>query len=79
MEIQSIYDDAYLSNASPETLSPSNVDEWRVLFQDFSPCDYCKLYGLSDSCSLHPDSLFCQTCEQNYPTVKKSCSFKNIF
>ncbi|KIK60580.1 hypothetical protein GYMLUDRAFT_244154 [Collybiopsis luxurians FD-317 M1] len=77
--LQTIYDDAYLGNASPESLTSSDLSEWQIIFQGFSPCEYCKSHGLSELCRIRPDSIFCATCEHNYPSAKKSCSFKNIF
>ncbi|KIK53546.1 hypothetical protein GYMLUDRAFT_250359 [Collybiopsis luxurians FD-317 M1] len=40
--LQTIYDDAYLGNASPESLTSSDLLEWQIIFQGFSPCEYCK-------------------------------------
>ncbi|KIK53821.1 hypothetical protein GYMLUDRAFT_250010 [Collybiopsis luxurians FD-317 M1] len=77
--LQPIYEDAYLANLSPEVLDRIDVKEWRSIFRNYLSCEYCESHNLHSSCSLHPDSLLCSTCEANYPSSKKFCSFKSIF
>ncbi|KIK52508.1 hypothetical protein GYMLUDRAFT_251212 [Collybiopsis luxurians FD-317 M1] len=77
--VQSIFDNAYLANSSPEVLEQVPADEWRRIFGQYPACKYCASHGLHSSCSLHSNSLFCSTCESNYATSKKFCSFKSVF
>ncbi|KIK52609.1 hypothetical protein GYMLUDRAFT_251099 [Collybiopsis luxurians FD-317 M1] len=77
--LQPIYEDTYLANLSPEVLDRIDVEEWRNIFGNYPSCEYCESHNLHSSCSLHPDSLSCSTCEANYPSSKKFCSFKSIF
>ncbi|KIK58918.1 hypothetical protein GYMLUDRAFT_245691 [Collybiopsis luxurians FD-317 M1] len=77
--LQPIYEDAYLANSSPEVLDRVDVKEWRNIFRNYPSCEYCELHNLHSSCSLRPNSLSCSTCEVNYPSSKKFCSFKSIF
>ncbi|KIK58499.1 hypothetical protein GYMLUDRAFT_245923 [Collybiopsis luxurians FD-317 M1] len=77
--LQPIYEDAYLANSSPEVLDRVDVKEWRNIFRNYPSCEYCESHNLRSSCSLRPDSLLCSTCEANYPSSKKFCSFKSIF
>ncbi|KIK52263.1 hypothetical protein GYMLUDRAFT_251399 [Collybiopsis luxurians FD-317 M1] len=77
--LQPIYEDAYLANSSPKVLDRVDVEEWRNIFGSYPSCEYCKLHNLHSSCSLCPNSLSCGTCEANYPSSKKFCSFKSIF
>ncbi|KIK55758.1 hypothetical protein GYMLUDRAFT_248361 [Collybiopsis luxurians FD-317 M1] len=77
--LQPIYEDAYLANLSPEVLDRVDVEEWRNIFGNYPSCKYCELHNLHSSCSLCPNSLSCSTCEANYPSSKKFCSFKSIF
>ncbi|KIK60663.1 hypothetical protein GYMLUDRAFT_244237 [Collybiopsis luxurians FD-317 M1] len=77
--LQPIYEDAYLANSSPKVLDRVDVEEWRNIFGNYPSCEYCELHNLHSSCSLCPDSLLCSTCEANYPSSKKFCSFKRLF
>ena len=77
--VQSIYDDAYLANSSPETLGLVDVAEWKSVFEDYPACEYCASHGLQSTCFLCSNSLSCATCEANYPLSKKFCSFKSMF
>ncbi|KIK66396.1 hypothetical protein GYMLUDRAFT_239355 [Collybiopsis luxurians FD-317 M1] len=77
--LQPIYEDAYLTNLSPEVLDRVDVEEWRNIFENYPSCEYCESHNLRSSCSLRPDSLSCSTCEANYPSSKKFCSFKRLF
>ncbi|KIK50496.1 hypothetical protein GYMLUDRAFT_252928 [Collybiopsis luxurians FD-317 M1] len=79
INIQSIFDNTYLANSSPEVLEWVPADEWRRIFSHYPAYEYCALHGLHSSCSLHSNSLFCSTCESNYATSKKFCSFKSVF
>ncbi|KIK53515.1 hypothetical protein GYMLUDRAFT_250328 [Collybiopsis luxurians FD-317 M1] len=76
--VQSIFDNAYLANSSPEELEQVPADEWRRIFGQYPACKYCTSHGLHSSCSLHLNSLLCSTCESNYATSKKFCSFKSV-
>ncbi|KIK51911.1 hypothetical protein GYMLUDRAFT_251669 [Collybiopsis luxurians FD-317 M1] len=77
--VQSIYDNAYLANSSPEVLEQVPDNKWRKIFALYPSCKYCALHNLQSSCSLRSNSLSCATCEMNYPTSKKFCLFKSIF
>ncbi|KIK58893.1 hypothetical protein GYMLUDRAFT_245672 [Collybiopsis luxurians FD-317 M1] len=77
--LQPIYEDAYLANSSPEVLDRVDIEEWRKIFGSYPSCEYCESHNLHSSCSLRPNSLSCGTCEANYPSSKKFCSFKSIF
>ncbi|KIK53539.1 hypothetical protein GYMLUDRAFT_250352 [Collybiopsis luxurians FD-317 M1] len=79
ISLQPIYEDTYLANLSPEVLDRVDVKEWRNIFRNYPSCEYCESHNLCSSCSLCPDSLSCSTCEVNYPSGKKFCSFKSIF
>ncbi|KIK56708.1 hypothetical protein GYMLUDRAFT_247499 [Collybiopsis luxurians FD-317 M1] len=77
--LQPIYEDAYLANSSPEVLDRIAADEWKSIFGHYPSCKYCALHNLHSTCSLCPNSLLCATCEVNYPSSKKFCSFKSVF
>ncbi|KIK49864.1 hypothetical protein GYMLUDRAFT_253491 [Collybiopsis luxurians FD-317 M1] len=77
--LQPIYEDAYLANSSPEVLDRVAADEWKDIFRHYPACEYCASHNLQSTCSLHPNSLSCATCEMNYPSSKKFCSFKSVF
>ncbi|KIK49979.1 hypothetical protein GYMLUDRAFT_253383 [Collybiopsis luxurians FD-317 M1] len=77
--LQPIYEDAYLANSSPEVLDRVAADEWKDIFRHYPACEYCTLHNLQSTCSLCPNSLSCATCETNYPSSKKFCSFKSVF
>ncbi|KIK49923.1 hypothetical protein GYMLUDRAFT_253434 [Collybiopsis luxurians FD-317 M1] len=74
-----IYEDAYLANSSPKVLDRVAADEWKDIFGHYPSCEYCASHNLQSTCSLHPNSLSCATCEANYPSSKKFCSFKSVF
>ncbi|KIK66845.1 hypothetical protein GYMLUDRAFT_239070 [Collybiopsis luxurians FD-317 M1] len=77
--LQPIYEDAYLANSSPEVLDRVAADEWKSIFGCYPSCEYCASHNLHSTCSLCPNSLSCATCEANYPSSKKFCSFKSVF
>ncbi|KIK51692.1 hypothetical protein GYMLUDRAFT_251829 [Collybiopsis luxurians FD-317 M1] len=77
--LQPIYEDTYLANSSPEVLDRVAADEWKSIFRCYPSCEYCTSHNLHSTCSLHPNSLLCATCEANYPSSKKFCSFKSVF
>ncbi|KIK52569.1 hypothetical protein GYMLUDRAFT_251064 [Collybiopsis luxurians FD-317 M1] len=77
--LQPIYEDAYLTNLSPEVLDRVAADEWKDIFGHYPSCEYCASHNLQSTCSLRPNSLSCATCEANYPSSKKFCSFKSVF
>ncbi|KIK61076.1 hypothetical protein GYMLUDRAFT_243756 [Collybiopsis luxurians FD-317 M1] len=77
--LQPIYENAYLANSSPEVLDRVAADEWKSIFGHYPSCEYCASHNLHFTCSLCPNSLSCATCEANYPSSKKFCSFKSVF
>ncbi|KIK60031.1 hypothetical protein GYMLUDRAFT_244813 [Collybiopsis luxurians FD-317 M1] len=77
--LQPIYEDVYLANSSPEVLDRVDIKEWRDIFRNYPSCEYCASHNLHSTCSLCPNSLLCTTCEANYPSSKKFCSFKSVF
>ncbi|KIK65266.1 hypothetical protein GYMLUDRAFT_240556 [Collybiopsis luxurians FD-317 M1] len=77
--LQPIYEDTYLANLSPKVLDRIDVEEWKNIFQNYPSCEYCASHNLHSTCSLCPNSLSCTTCEANYPSSKKFCSFKSVF
>ncbi|KIK53418.1 hypothetical protein GYMLUDRAFT_250374 [Collybiopsis luxurians FD-317 M1] len=68
--LQPIYEDAYLTNSSPEVLDRVAADEWKDIFGHYPSCEYCALHNLQSTCSLRPNSLSCATCKVNYPSSK---------
>ncbi|KIK60565.1 hypothetical protein GYMLUDRAFT_244138 [Collybiopsis luxurians FD-317 M1] len=68
--LQPIYEDAYLANSSPEVLDRVAANEWKDIFRHYPSCEYCSSHNLQSTCSLHPNSLSCATCEVNYPSSK---------